>query len=343
MKGYGPDDGAQSPRVAGSHHVPASAARHSVRPAWTSPSSGCPSTPGSPCARAPASGPEPSARPRSPSGRPTTRRSASPCSSASRWSTPATRAWSPASPTAASTRWRRRSQQVHAAGGVPLGIGGDHTVTLAELRAAAQRPRPARPGALRRAHGLPGGRASAQRYIHGTVVRRAVEEGLVDPALLDRSSACAAASTRPDEYDAGARARLHAWCRGTTSPSSAPAWWPRRSRRSASARPSSASTSTSWTRASRPAVGTPEVGGPSSMQALALHPRLPRPATSPAPTSSRSCPTSTAATSPRRVAATIAYEMLSLMACSEGPASERCCQMRPAARPPASCASPACS
>ena len=39
------------------------------------------------------------------------------------------------------------------AGVIPLGIGGDHSVTLAELRALAARARAARPAALRLPHG----------------------------------------------------------------------------------------------------------------------------------------------------------------------------------------------
>jgi agmatinase len=67
------------------------------------------------------------------------------------------------------------------AGVVPLGIGGDHSVTLAELRALASVF-----GTLGLVHldshtdlwdtynGLP--------YAHGTMFRRAIEEGILDPA-----------------------------------------------------------------------------------------------------------------------------------------------------------------
>src|SRR5512132_797857 len=67
------------------------------------------------------------------------------------------------------------------AGVVPLGIGGDHSVTLAELRAVA-----AVHGPLGLVHldshtdlwDLYNGRP----YSHGTMFRRAIEEGIVDPA-----------------------------------------------------------------------------------------------------------------------------------------------------------------
>ena len=67
------------------------------------------------------------------------------------------------------------------AGVVPLGIGGDHSVTLAELRAVA-----AVHGPLGLVHldshtdllDLYNGRP----HSHGTMFRRAIEEGIVDPA-----------------------------------------------------------------------------------------------------------------------------------------------------------------
>jgi agmatinase len=70
---------------------------------------------------------------------------------------------------------------IAAAGVVPLGIGGDHSATLAELRALASVF-----GTLGLVHldshtdlwdtynGLP--------YAHGTMFRRAIEEGILDPA-----------------------------------------------------------------------------------------------------------------------------------------------------------------
>lgn len=65
-------------------------------------------------------------------------------------------------------------------GAVPLGLGGDHSVLLAELRAAAARYGPL---ALVQfdAHADTWDEYFGQKYTHGTVIRRAVEEGLVDP------------------------------------------------------------------------------------------------------------------------------------------------------------------
>jgi agmatinase len=71
---------------------------------------------------------------------------------------------------------------LHAAGVIPICIGGDHSITLAELRAAAA------------VHGPPAMLQfdshtdtydiyyGFQRYNSGTMFRRAVEEGVVDPA-----------------------------------------------------------------------------------------------------------------------------------------------------------------
>jgi len=70
---------------------------------------------------------------------------------------------------------------LHDAGVVTLGLGGDHIVTLAELRAAARRHGPL---ALVQfgARGDTLYEGAGGRYTDETVVRRAVEEGLVDPA-----------------------------------------------------------------------------------------------------------------------------------------------------------------
>ena len=72
-------------------------------------------------------------------------------------------------------------EPVHAAGVTPLCIGGDHSMVLAELRAAA-----AAHGRLALvhldAHADVWDAYYGARYFHGTVFRRAAEEGLVDPA-----------------------------------------------------------------------------------------------------------------------------------------------------------------
>lgn len=203
---------------------------------------------------------------------------------------------------------------VHSAGVIPLGLGGDHTVTLAELRAAAARYGPL---ALLHfgAHTDCLDENDGQRHTYNTVMRRAVEEGLVDAshsALFGMRGGLDSA----DEYEQARElgytvvpwddlAQL-----GTGVIAAAVD--------AAGARKAFVTVDVDFVDpAFVPAVGTPEVGGPSSAQALALI---------------RGCrgldlagadvvalvreldSSNLTAT----VTATIAYELLSLMACSAG-------------------------
>lgn len=70
--------------------------------------------------------------------------------------------------------------RIHQAGVVPLAIGGDHSITLPILRALAKD----RPLGLVQidAHCDTGDDYLGSRYHHGASFRRAVEEGLIDPA-----------------------------------------------------------------------------------------------------------------------------------------------------------------
>jgi agmatinase len=70
---------------------------------------------------------------------------------------------------------------VHRAGVVPLVLGGDHSIALAELRAAAAVHGPLALVHLD-AHADTWDTYYGVRYFHGTVFRRAAEEGLIDPA-----------------------------------------------------------------------------------------------------------------------------------------------------------------
>ena len=67
------------------------------------------------------------------------------------------------------------------AGAFPLALGGDHSITLAELRVIAKRHGPLALVQLD-AHGDTWDEYFDQRYFHGTTFRRAAEEGLIDPA-----------------------------------------------------------------------------------------------------------------------------------------------------------------
>jgi agmatinase len=67
------------------------------------------------------------------------------------------------------------------AGIFPLALGGDHSITLGELRALARRHGPLALVQLD-AHGDTWEEYFGQRYFHGTTFKRAVEEGLIVPA-----------------------------------------------------------------------------------------------------------------------------------------------------------------
>jgi agmatinase len=72
-------------------------------------------------------------------------------------------------------------EEVHRAGVVPIVLGGDHSIALPELRAAATVHGPL---ALVQfdSHADTWDEYFGKKYNHGTVFRRAVEEGLLDPA-----------------------------------------------------------------------------------------------------------------------------------------------------------------
>jgi agmatinase len=67
------------------------------------------------------------------------------------------------------------------AGIFPLALGGDHSVTLAELRILARRHGPLSLVQLD-AHGDTWEEYFGQRFFHGTTFKRALEERLIDPA-----------------------------------------------------------------------------------------------------------------------------------------------------------------
>jgi agmatinase len=66
------------------------------------------------------------------------------------------------------------------AGIFPLALGGDHSVTLAELRVLARRHGPLALVQLD-AHGDTWDEYFGQRFFHGTTFKRALEEGLIEP------------------------------------------------------------------------------------------------------------------------------------------------------------------
>src|SRR5262249_12682051 len=72
-------------------------------------------------------------------------------------------------------------EPIHRAGVIPLCLGGDHSIVLAELRAAAAVHGPLALVHLD-AHADVWDAYYGAKYFHGTVFRRALERQLIDPA-----------------------------------------------------------------------------------------------------------------------------------------------------------------
>jgi agmatinase len=204
---------------------------------------------------------------------------------------------------------------IHAAGAVPIGFGGDHSVMLAELRAAAKQH-----GALALvqfdAHTDTWDEYFGERYTHGTVVRRAVEEGLVDPArsaLLGMRGGLYS----PDDLDE-ARAmgfEVLGWDDLAQFGTQAIAAIVER----ATGKAFLSFDVDFVDPAFAPGTGTPEVGGPSSMQALALL-RACRGLDIAAADVVEVVPDLDCSRLTATLAATVAYEILTLVACNRSPA-----------------------
>jgi agmatinase len=156
---------------------------------------------------------------------------------------------------------------LHEAGVTPLCLGGDHSMVVGELRAAAAVHGPLALVHLD-AHNDVWESYYGARYFHGTVFKRAVEEGLVDPH---------------HSVQAGMRGTLYAESDMTASPAlgydeipwseleaMTPHAYADRVRARVGDRPAFLSFDIDFVDpAFAPATGTPEVGGPSSGQALA--------------------------------------------------------------------------
>jgi agmatinase len=162
---------------------------------------------------------------------------------------------------------QRYLEPVHQAGVTPLCLGGDHSMVLAELRAAAAVHGPLALVHLD-AHTDVWEAYYGARYFHGTVFKRAVEEGLVDPAGSVQAGmrgtlygASDVEAPRLLGYDAIYWDELETL---------RPAEYGDRVRARVGDRPAFLSFDIDFVDpAFAPATGTPEVGGPSSSQALA--------------------------------------------------------------------------
>jgi agmatinase len=156
---------------------------------------------------------------------------------------------------------------VYRAGIVPLLLGGDHSLTMAEMRAIAEVAGPISVIHFD-AHGDVLDDYYGVKHFHGTMFRRAVEEGIVDPSRSIQAGM--RGSVHPDDVEAGAALGYDV------------VWWPElaelapaefgaRVRGRVGGSPVIVSFDIDFLDpACAPGTGTPEVGGPTTYQAIQL-------------------------------------------------------------------------
>ncbi len=200
---------------------------------------------------------------------------------------------------------------LHDAGVVPIAFGGDHSVLLAELRAAAKLHGPL---ALVHfdAHSDTWDEYFGEKYTHGTVVRRALEEGLIDAGrstLMGMRGGLYAPGDHDEAREMGFA--FFPWDDLAQFGTQAVAGAVER----ATGKAFLTFDIDFVDPAFAPATGTPECGGPSSMQALALL-RACRGLDLAGADIVEVLPDLDNAHLTGTLAATVAYEILSLVACA---------------------------
>jgi agmatinase len=157
-------------------------------------------------------------------------------------------------------------EEVARAGVTTLCLGGDHTVLLAELRALAAVHGPLALVQLDSHHDL-WDEYFGQKLFHGSVVRRAVEEGLIDPG---RSIQAGLRGSLTEAADVGLPAHFGIDALSYEELAAlGPAGFSNRVRDRVGAAPCFLSFDVDFVDpAFAPGTGTPEVGGPSSREAL---------------------------------------------------------------------------
>jgi agmatinase len=157
-------------------------------------------------------------------------------------------------------------EEVARAGVTTLCLGGDHTVLLAELRALASVHGPLALVQLDSHHDL-WDEYFGQKLFHGSVVRRAVEEGLIDPA---RSIQAGLRGSLPAAADVGLPAQFGIDALTYEELAAlGPAGFSNRVRDRVGGGACFLSFDIDFVDpAFAPGTGTPEVGGPSSREAL---------------------------------------------------------------------------
>jgi agmatinase len=154
------------------------------------------------------------------------------------------------------------------AGVIPVGIGGDHSVTLSELRAVSKVHGPLGLVHLD-SHGDIWESYFGRPYNHGTLFRRALEEGLIDPAR-SLQAGMRGSLYGPDDLAMHAKLGIEMLTWGELARLE-PAEYADRVRARVGAGPAFFTFDIDFVDPSyAPATGTPEVGGPTSYQALEL-------------------------------------------------------------------------
>jgi len=161
----------------------------------------------------------------------------------------------------------RRVAEVLAAGARPIVVGGDHSVTLPVLRALARRH-----GALGLvhfdAHPDTWDEYFGSKFFHGAPFRRAVEEGLVDPARMIQVG-LRGPLYGPQDFAFHEQHGIEV-IRVEAVKEHGPAWVAERLRRLADGPLYCSFDIDAVDPAYAPATGTPEVGGLSAWEALTL-------------------------------------------------------------------------
>jgi agmatinase len=152
-------------------------------------------------------------------------------------------------------------------GALPVAIGGDHSITLAELRALASVHGPLGLVHLDSHTDMWDSYYDGVRYGHGTVFRRAIEEGLLDPSRVLQAGMRGSLYGEEDEGIPG-ELGVESIPWGELARLSADEL-ARRARERLGSGPAFVSLDVDFVDAAFcPGTGTPEVGGPTSFEAL---------------------------------------------------------------------------
>lgn len=152
-------------------------------------------------------------------------------------------------------------------GALPVAIGGDHSITLAELRALASVHGPLGLVHLDSHTDMWDSYYDGVRYGHGTVFRRAIEEGLLDPSRVLQAGMRGSLYGEEDEGIPGELGvESIPWVELARLSADEVA---RRARERLGSGPAFVSLDVDFVDAAFcPGTGTPEVGGPTSFEAL---------------------------------------------------------------------------